>query len=125
MRLARVVPRILNQEKRDISHNHAALLFHTPRSVTERYRTRIEYITRALLNQAAVLTRHKRSALENYIEKLNTLSPLNILKRGYSITRVLPAHSIVTSARQVQPGDKLDVTLREGELCCNVLRVIL
>ena len=41
--------------------------------------------------------------VENAIEKLNVLSPLNILERGYSITRLAASGAIVKSARSFMP----------------------
>ena len=56
---------------------------------------------------------------ERLFSMLNSLSPLNILARGYSLTR-LPEGRVLTDAREVGPGDKVEVLLARGELSCLV-----
>jgi exodeoxyribonuclease VII large subunit len=57
----------------------------------------------------------KRDALA-FTEKLESLSPLSILKRGYSITRKLPDMSIIKDSAQVSPGDEINVLLSHGAI---------
>jgi len=52
--------------------------------------------------------------------KLDGLSPLAVLGRGYSLTRTA-AGEIVRRARQVAPGDPVRVRLHEGRLDCTVV----
>jgi exodeoxyribonuclease VII large subunit len=51
--------------------------------------------------------------------RLDSLSPLAVLARGYSLTR-LPSGEIVRSVRQVAVGDTVNVLLYEGSLTCRV-----
>jgi len=55
--------------------------------------------------------------------KLNSLSPLAILERGYSITTLLPSGQIVKESRQVKPGDLLNIRLHKGALVCAVKKI--
>ena len=48
--------------------------------------------------------------------RLDALSPLNVLERGYAIARRLPDRRLVTDAAQLREGDGLLVTLRHGEV---------
>ncbi len=57
--------------------------------------------------------------LQAFADRLNGLSPLATLKRGYSITRTSKG-DIITSNTQTNVGDRLDVTLSEGGLVCTV-----
>jgi exodeoxyribonuclease VII large subunit len=54
--------------------------------------------------------------------KLDGLSPLAVLGRGYSLTRT-EAGQIVRRAGQVAAGDTVDVLLHEGRLGCRVAEV--
>ena len=47
---------------------------------------------------------------------MDALSPLAVLRRGYSIVRSLPEQRIVMRAQDVQAGDFLEVLLSEGVL---------
>jgi len=64
----------------------------------------------------------KKQTLEGVLGKLDSLSPLSILQRGYSITRRLPALQILRSVDQVREGDKVEVKLHLGTLFCGVER---
>jgi len=52
--------------------------------------------------------------------KLESLSPLSILQRGYSITRKIPSLQILRDAAHLREGDKVEVRLHQGILICRV-----
>jgi exodeoxyribonuclease VII large subunit len=62
----------------------------------------------------------RRQRVGGILGKLDSLSPLSILRRGYSITRHLPSLQIVREAARVKPGDKVEVKLFRGTLLCGV-----
>ena len=53
--------------------------------------------------------------------QLETLSPLGVLARGYSVTWNEDRTAIVRSAATVHAGDRVHVRLHEGELSCDVV----
>ncbi len=58
----------------------------------------------------------RRSRLEQVMGKLDALSPLRVLERGYSIVRTGDDRSaVVRSSNQVQAGQELRITFYEGE----------
>jgi len=60
-----------------------------------------------------------RHRLASAVGRLESLSPLAVLGRGYSLTRT-PEGAVVRSARSVRPGSRVDVLLGEGVLDCRV-----
>jgi len=50
---------------------------------------------------------------------------LNILERGYSITRLAASSAVVKSVRQLHAGDGLDIKFKDGEAYCIVDKVVL
>ena len=52
--------------------------------------------------------------------KLQALSPLATLARGYSIVRKVPEGEVITSTSQLSSGDRLDLVLRSGVALCIV-----
>jgi len=60
-----------------------------------------------------------RHALEAAVGRLDSLSPLAVLGRGYSLTRT-PAGEIVRSPAQVRVGDAIRVLLHRGSLDARV-----
>jgi exodeoxyribonuclease VII large subunit len=79
---------------------------------------------------AALLARGEHAlhrALENYRErtavnagKLQALSPLATLARGYAIVRRLPGGEMVRDGRELAEGDRVDVGFRSGGAVCRV-----
>ena len=49
-------------------------------------------------------------------ERLKDLNPYSILNRGYSITRRLPEKTVIRGVEEVREGDRVSVSLAEGEL---------
>ncbi|MBI4678549.1 MAG: hypothetical protein HY748_13300 [Elusimicrobia bacterium] len=62
----------------------------------------------------------KEKDLAKLLEKIEALSPLKVLCRGYSIADKLPEHEILRRASQVKKGDKVRVRLHEGHIQCEV-----
>ncbi len=62
-------------------------------------------------------------ALEKSMAQLDAASPLNILKRGYSIARTWPDKKIVRDARTLTLKQELNVRLYKGEIFCKIERI--
>jgi exodeoxyribonuclease VII large subunit len=56
-----------------------------------------------------------RGRLQEVAATLNSLSPLAVLGRGYSLTRTLSQGKVVTDASALTPGDHLRITFAKGE----------
>ncbi len=52
--------------------------------------------------------------------KLQALSPLQTLGRGYAIASLLPAGTKVMASDQLSPGDRIDLKLHRGGAVCTV-----
>jgi exodeoxyribonuclease VII large subunit len=52
--------------------------------------------------------------------KLEALSPLKVLERGYSVTRLVPSGAVVRSSEQVRAGDLLETLLQSGKITSRV-----
>ena len=70
------------------------------------------------------IVKDRRAGFSRAADKLDALSPLKVLSRGYAIVRTEPGALVVKSSSQVKTGDRLDVRLGRGSLGCVVERVI-
>jgi len=61
--------------------------------------------------------------IQAYVGRLNSLSPLATLHRGYGILETLPHHTILRQAAQVSIGDRIQARLADGQLICVVEQV--
>ena len=62
----------------------------------------------------------KNEFVERQMAKLNALSPLNVLNRGFSLTQFDDGR-IIRDASDAKPGDKLKIRLANGKLNAEVL----
>ena len=66
------------------------------------------------------LLEQKRQILSINAGKMNALSPLSTLARGYSITYKEADGSLLRSAATVTAGEKVKIILHRGQLLCRV-----
>jgi exodeoxyribonuclease VII large subunit len=52
--------------------------------------------------------------------RLDSLSPLNVLARGYSLTRTVPDKKVIRSVEQTMIGDTIEIVLADGRLQAEV-----
>ncbi|MGI6642711.1 MAG: exodeoxyribonuclease VII large subunit [Bacillota bacterium] len=83
------------------------------RETSVRLREDLEYSMAARLDR-------ERNALASSVARLDALSPLRILSRGYSLAQLLPDMEIVRRHEDAPRGSRLRLTLHEGELICLV-----
>jgi exodeoxyribonuclease VII large subunit len=75
-----------------------------------------ERLQRALQRRANQL----RDQLESMAARLESLSPLNVLARGYSLTRKEGEIALLHEAAQVQPGERVVTRLQRGVIVSRV-----
>jgi exodeoxyribonuclease VII large subunit len=89
-----------------------------PRARLNRDRAGLNQLRAQLTARMKHLLSERRRGFHTAVGKLETLSPLRVLSRGYSLTRA--AGHVVSDAAQVNAGDKVEVKLARGELDCIV-----
>ena len=70
------------------------------------------------MNNPLELLKTKSTNLEGFINKLELLNPLGILKKGYSV--VSSKDKIIKSYKEVGVGDIINVRLNEGFINASV-----
>ena len=67
-----------------------------------------------LLERQRSAAQRRRSALRSLVQKLDALSPLAVLARGYSVVFREKSRRPILSAESVRFGDRVSVQLSEG-----------
>ena len=84
--------------------------------IRQRLTTASEAINRTYANRQL----EQRAALDTSVAKLESLSPLGVVARGYSVCWNENRTTILRSANEVAVGDNVKVKLHECELSCQV-----
>lgn len=118
-RLATAERALLGQQRRRLDLASAGVRHHDLRRVLAGVRRDLQARLAALVASGrAQLLRH-RSRLEQLEARLQGLSPLNILDRGYAL--VFDAQGkLIKDAAQVQSGEQIRARLAKGELSATV-----
>jgi exodeoxyribonuclease VII large subunit len=95
------------------------ILLHPGRRAAE-HTHRLVQLSRRLNMALRAELRLFRQRTDGYLGKLQTLSPLAVLERGYSITRVLPSKKVVHQASTLKVEDRVNVKVRRGEFIARV-----
>ena len=83
----------------------------------------VPQFSKRLEGQMGVMLVQHRHRIHAMLAQLNTLSPLAILGRGYSILQTIPAGQILHRANDVGVGQELEAQLASGRLSCTVTQV--
>jgi len=92
---------------------------HPGRRVVD-YTHRLEQLSRRLILAMRAELRLFRQRTDGYMGKLQTLSPLAVLERGYSIARVLPSGEVIRQASSLKAEDRVNVKVHHGEFVAKV-----
>ena len=95
-------------------------IFLHPEELYSQFQQEIDYYLEKIVSRCTHFLDFQKEKLNSIAGKLNVLSPLNILARGYSITYKLPENEILKSTSQVKMKDRVKVKLHQGEIICTV-----
>ena len=82
---------------------------------------RIDELSHRLNQSAGHILETAAHRFNRLTGKLEALSPLNVLSRGYSISFKLPEMKVVTDISQINAGDRIQTRLKQGSFISQVL----
>lgn len=118
IRLSSLMNRQLAQVKLHLGHLSSRLV--DPRQRISQVKEKFNLLTLKLktaMKNSLVL---KRQRLESHIHMLNTLSPLQVIGRGFTLT-TQENGTIIRSVKEIKAGDTLITRLSDGEIQSKVL----
>ena len=133
---------ILQDYKTRITNSSSNPYFKNFRSIYDIYREKVLFVEKDLKKRLRNLLKEKKSSLDlskekfqridvmssykdNFIKSVDRLeanSPINILKKGYSIAFI--NNNKITSVTDVKKNDNISVKLVDGSLECEVIETI-
>ena len=95
-----------------------ARAFKNPHDIIKNRQMKLDVLHEKLKGSYSKKLSAEKERFAELAAKLDTLSPLKILSRGYSVTKK-DGH-IINSVLQVNPNDKIEVVLSDGSMECTV-----
>lgn len=120
VRLRNAITKRTSMERMTLKRLSERTAFKQPYNKIYQDRMLLDVQKRYLEKALTVINTKARNSLSMLAARLDTLSPLSSLARGYSITRSAKDHTLIKSIQSVRVGDKLEVHLSDGRLECLV-----
>lgn len=119
MRLQRAIQRYISTQREHIGQQYHQLQLHSPVQTLAKQQHRLAKSEQRLLDVMEKKLLRTAHRLTLAAEKLDAVSPLATLKRGYSITRD-SSGKVIHRARDLKTGDQLISRVADGEVFSTV-----
>lgn len=91
-----------------------------PLNIITQYEQEIDDLMEGLRLKAGFVVKLRKESLNTLAGKLDVLSPLGILKRGYSITMMKKDNKIIKDANVLKKQDRIKTKLSKGEVISKI-----
>lgn len=118
-RMKSAVQSRLSQESSQLETFLQKRVMQRPQEFLELRKIRLDRLADRMRSLAATKLGWEKSRFSELCGKLETLSPLAVLGRGYSIVSDVQGRT-VSSAGEIDPGDSIRVRMKDGTLACTV-----
>ena len=120
LRLSRRALIFLNRKNEQFGWWSDRLLSRSPITRIHNFNEIIEQYGYKVLKTFHIIKNNKSTRLRELTARLETLNPIAILERGYSITRTIPDLKVVLDPKAVSINQNLQVLVAKGTLTCRV-----
>ena len=108
----------LDKSRKELEQLRQSRVLRRPTAVVDDQRMRLDGVQHRLALALERSLRRGRVELAELAGRIDAMSPLKVLGRGYAIAK--HQDQAVTSVAQVEPGDGVDVMVSDGVLHCRV-----
>lgn len=120
MRLRNAINKKTSMERLTLKRLEESVAFRQPYNRIYQNRMLLDVQKRYMEKALDALKSEYRNKLSLLAARLDTLSPLSSLARGYSIVRSEKDDTLIKSIHAVSPGDRIEISLTDGKLDCTV-----
>ena len=122
-RIIRAVTIQFQQERKRLTWNTTTLLSASPKKQIQNSHVKLQQYIHNNLNYIKLILAKNTAGFRELTSRLQALSPLAILSRGYSITRSVPDGAIIRDAADVYVGQDVEILLARATLHCMLKRI--
>jgi exodeoxyribonuclease VII large subunit len=91
-----------------------------PRDIVKEYEQRLDEIEEGMVLRFRHYMELKEENFKLFLEKIEILSPLGILDRGYSISFKLPDRKIIKNSQVLKKGDLIETKVSKGSFTSRI-----
>lgn len=113
---------LLERKRTSLEHIEKDLKRNDPKSYIEKAREQLVKKETLLQQHFLVIKKDYDSQFQQLLVKLESLSPLKVMTRGYSLVYKDNDH-LVKSVTNVKKGDELQIKLKDGSVFCDVQNI--
>ncbi len=121
MRLKQQMQQLLMSKSRAAESLAKQLQANSPHQLITAKQQKLAQMTTLLQHAIKAKVNHKKSTLALQLAKLDAISPLKTLERGYAIVRDESKQCVISSASQVKAGERLNIKVKDGEIISEVI----
>ena len=118
LRLRQAMEVQLDRDRKELTRLEQSRVLRNPVAVVDDQRMRLDGVQRRLALALERTLRRGRVELAGLAGRVDAMSPLKVLSRGYAIAKA--EGRAVTTVEQVQPGQAMDVLVADGVYHCRV-----
>jgi exodeoxyribonuclease VII large subunit len=119
-RLANSIRHSLSRKQDRLNSKWDGLIHLYPGRQVAEHAHRVAHLSRQAAVALRVRLRLLRQRTDGCLGKLQTLSPLAVLERGYSIARLLPSKEVIRRASDLKVANRVNVKVHRGEFIARV-----
>jgi len=120
LRLSRTFAYRLRRDREKLEFRIDRLSANNPRLSIQKTKKQLEQNYSNLIKSFIILNQSKKIKLRELTTKLEAMSPVAILSRGYSITRTIPEARVIKNTESVSLDQDIEVMVAKGRLFCRV-----
>ena len=120
LRLKRTFGYRIRRDREDLIFRADRLNANNPRFLIQKVKRQLDENCNNLFKAFIIFNNSNKIRIRELAAKLDALSPIAILSRGYSITRTIPDARVVKDPHTVSLNQDLEVMVAKGRIFCRV-----
>ncbi len=118
LRLQTAINRKIAMDRLSLKRLMSSTVFKQPYNKVYQERLRIEMLSKYMKKALEAEMKNNRNRLSVLVARLDILSPLSALARGYSLVKSKKDSALIKSVKNVKAGDRLEISLYDGKFDC-------
>ena len=123
IRLTHSINNRVSLKRSEVNSAERIILSSPPSNTIRSKRQKLILLTNNISGHFSALKNNKSASLQTCMARLNSLSPLHTLERGFSVTRLLPPLKTIKDSSILKKGDSVNIKFAKGSADCKVVGI--